>query len=410
MAPYLHGVAEWEPPQTKVAWRDEVDLISGSPDAKTLLERHPAESLLDDFPLKPWELLTDATSRVVNTLSDALAKHHDEWSPPIWVITETGVDATHGLRDLLGTDKKRAEQRLAGVTLLLSPKMLPPEDGFLRARPDASENADVADLNGNEVPASPDGERPTGDVAVLRRFRARSESPMRAPKGMRRIRCIELSEPRDEEDSDAAKPDFRFWNWFESARSADGEGSSTTTGKVLLEVHLDDVAAHAARITERLGLTTLGPLVVKAGRLHDLGKRRQVWQRSIGNATTPPFLAKGDPAARKREGTRYRHELGSLLEEETANAVAASSEEERDLVLHLVAAHHGRARPHFPGPEMFDPEAHDLDGHAVSYEVLRRFARLQRRYGRWGLAYLESLLRAADYAASAAPSKVEDEQ
>ena len=25
--PYLHGVAEWEPPQTKVAWRDEVDLI-----------------------------------------------------------------------------------------------------------------------------------------------------------------------------------------------------------------------------------------------------------------------------------------------------------------------------------------------------------------------------------------------
>jgi len=32
------------------------------------------------------------------------------------------------------------------------------------------------------------------------------------------------------------------------------------------------------------------------------------------------------------------------------------------------------------------------------------FARLQRKYGRWGLAYLESLLRAADYAASANPS------
>ena len=29
---------------------------------------------------------------------------------------------------------------------------------------------------------------------------------------------------------------------------------------------------------------------------------------------------------------------------------------------------------------------------------------LQRKYGRWGLAYLESLLRAADWAASAEPS------
>ena len=35
---------------------------------------------------------------------------------------------------------------------------------------------------------------------------------------------------------------------------------------------------------------------------------------------------------------------------------------------------------------------------------MRRFVRLQRRFGRWGLAYLESLVRAADYKASADPS------
>jgi CRISPR-associated endonuclease/helicase Cas3 len=47
---------------------------------------------------------------------------------------------------------------------------------------------------------------------------------------------------------------------------------------------------------------------------------------------------------------------------------------------------------------------------AIAAEVPRRFARLQRRFGRWGLAFVESLLRAADYAASARPSRtLEDE-
>jgi hypothetical protein len=41
---------------------------------------------------------------------------------------------------------------------------------------------------------------------------------------------------------------------------------------------------------------------------------------------------------------------------------------------------------------------------AIAGNVPRRFARLQRKHGRWRLAYLESLLRAADYAAGADPS------
>ena len=33
-------------------------------------------------------------------------------------------------------------------------------------------------------------------------------------------------------------------------------------------------------------------------------------------------------------------------------------------------------------------------------EVMRRFGQLQQRFGRWGLAWLESLVRCADIAAS----------
>jgi CRISPR-associated endonuclease/helicase Cas3 len=73
-----------------------------------------------------------------------------------------------------------------------------------------------------------------------------------------------------------------------------------------------------------------------------------------------------------------------------------------DLVLHLIAAHHGRARPHFPATEAFDPEHPESNAREVASAVPVRFVRLQKRYGRWGLAYLESLVRAADALASGA--------
>src|SRR5690606_26723929 len=73
VAPYLHGVAEWEPPRTSVAWRREVEVIvneegdsGGQP--RDLLDRYEPEELLDDYPLKPHELLSDTTERVCRAL------------------------------------------------------------------------------------------------------------------------------------------------------------------------------------------------------------------------------------------------------------------------------------------------------------------------------------------------------
>jgi CRISPR-associated endonuclease/helicase Cas3 len=85
------------------------------------------------------------------------------------------------------------------------------------------------------------------------------------------------------------------------------------------------------------------------------------------------------------------------------------SAEMQDVVLHLIAVHHGYGRPCFPADRAFDPEPKGQQVDRIAIEVMQRFARLQRKYGRWGLAYLESLLRAADYAASREPSAfVED--
>jgi CRISPR-associated endonuclease/helicase Cas3 len=114
-------------------------------------------------------------------------------------------------------------------------------------------------------------------------------------------------------------------------------------------------------------------------------------------------------------GDSYRHEFGSLVDVlDNAQAYLcefkALSDDMQDVVLHLIAVHHGFGRPHFPTDNAFDPEPKRANVEQIATEVPRRFARLQRKYGRWGLAYLESLLRAADYAASANPSKFAENQ
>ena len=151
--------------------------------------------------------------------------------------------------------------------------------------------------------------------------------------------------------------------------------------------------------------------VVLAAEFHDLGKRRELWQRSIGNPNPKDWYAKpgkprGEPRWRPRPLTAYRHEFGALLDlldrgQEFATKLEALTPEMRDVALHLIAAHHGHARPLFTAEGTCDPNHPQETADAVATEVMRRYARLQRRYGRWGLAYLESLLRASDWAASA---------
>jgi CRISPR-associated endonuclease/helicase Cas3 len=141
--------------------------------------------------------------------------------------------------------------------------------------------------------------------------------------------------------------------------------------------------------------------VTQAGRWHDLGKQRGVWQRSIGNAAYPgTVLAKSGGTSRLLDLSGYRHELGSLADVSQLPDALALDEKTQDLVLHLIAAHHGRARPHFPEAECFDPERPDESISSIVRDVPRRYGRLQCRYGRWGLAFLESIVRAADILAS----------
>lgn len=81
-----------------------------------------------------------------------------------------------------------------------------------------------------------------------------------------------------------------------------------------------------------------------------------------------------------------------------------------DLVLHLIASHHGHARPLLP--IVTDNANHQLSVYADGIEMTAELPRavdmghadafhlLNRRYGRWGLALLEAVVRCADMTVS----------
>jgi CRISPR-associated endonuclease/helicase Cas3 len=172
-----------------------------------------------------------------------------------------------------------------------------------------------------------------------------------------------------------------------------------------------------------------------AARLHDVGKadpRFQLWLHG-GDEISARFgdlLAKSAipwqnvPArreARRRAGYPggQRHELVSLAMVECSAEIKARIEADGadwELVLHLVASHHGWCRPLAPtlqlaaqegdavtfavnGTELAGSTEHGRD--RLDSGVAARFWRLNQRYGRHELAYLEAILRLADHRRSA---------
>lgn len=192
---------------------------------------------------------------------------------------------------------------------------------------------------------------------------------------------------------------------------------SSFTGTVGLEEHLCGCAQWAAGFAEELP-DQLRNTIVAAARVHDIGKadpRFQAWLSGGNPIRRNELLAKsgksgGNGAAIERARIRAgypkgaRHELMSvaLLTGDTK----LFADVDHELLLHLVGSHHGRCRPFAPAVEDNEPvevkyqerlAASDHKLERLASGVSERFWKLTRRYGWYGLAYLEMLVRLADH-------------
>jgi len=138
---------------------------------------------------------------------------------------------------------------------------------------------------------------------------------------------------------------------------------------------------------------------------HDFGKAHERWQMAAGHGPAAGLAKPVSGGIDWRILDGYRHELGSVIQALEVEKIKAHAEHE--LILHLIATHHGWARPHFED-RAFPPEVDAETRNRTNLDIMKRYISLQERFGYWQLAWLESLLRRADGIASMQQGEYEE--
>ncbi len=364
VAPWLRGDDDQGPPETYVCWRRDVtDLASET------VSDGDREEAFRWFPVLARERL----KQYPDALCEALDKHVDKNLRVLLIGRERSVTVL-AAGDLVA---RRNRAQLYYATLVL-----PPGVGSLDANGavEWSESRRAGEPGWDRFDVS---EAKEGDG---RRRKYGPGEPDPADDGLVLRHEVRLA-------SDVEGEEQSSWRYYT-------ERKPRPKGWIQgLTQHQELVRQRAREIVERL----LGPedrlneVLCWAAERHDLGKACEVWQRYACNDNGSEPLAKSERFRSPSVLAGYRHELGSLLDPQCADCEGLT-EQELELALHLIASHHGRARPCFPESAMDKRQVRCSREQAL--EAARRFARLQRRYGAWGLAYLEALFCAADAMAS----------
>jgi len=204
----------------------------------------------------------------------------------------------------------------------------------------------------------------------------------------------------------------------------DDDWASAGGVEVGLDAHTEAVVRAVEKVAARCLPAELVLPLVKAARYHDLGKLDERFQLLLRRGDTPLLrapIAKSNnmpDSASMRRRLREESGLPAGFRHEMLSAQIAESmlkaDEAVDLIVHLIASHHGFARPFAPfcrddapppisseflgeSIALSEEKRRSRPMHRLDSNVPERFWLLTRRFGWWGLAYLEALHRLGDW-------------
>ena len=384
VAAYLHGLTN-DPPTTYVVWRKELSLLS-----KSDVDKGALQGWFDSCRVRANERLqirTDILRTELRGLTKTHRKNEDSQDYRVVLLDERN-QAEWALLSQLGAME---------VSLEYKTVVLPTDAGGLGQYGifDSSVSQPAPDVADSDI-----------DGIQRARWLCRSGEyePLVSASDLgsawdeyARLLLASSEGLVTEDDAEAGKFELILRMPKPALALASPDIAKT---RQTLTAHTETIMYHAKAISERLALTpSVASALVTATYWHDKGKDRKIWQRYARNHGDGSIsLAKSEDYLHWRVLSGYRHEFGSLLD--ALHDPSLCDNPERELVLHLIAAHHGHARPCF-GIRAFDKEKFSTaENNQTNVEVMQRFGLLQKRFGRWGLAWLESIVRCADALAS----------
>lgn len=376
---WLHGQEENDYPETEIAWRAELECL-----VQREVSNQDRKKALDTYRILPHETLREPSSRLFQKLERLSV---DERNRKI-LIQWRSRDVEAKTIDELIREREQAPARFRDALVILRPGIGKLSHGIFHPT-DGEAAQDIADL-----------EHSPGEARE--RWLAK-KIPSEQDWSVEKL--VSDKEPEHFADWADAIKSGRVWklqiNEVDEERNEPErllllvtriDAEKKKSREVLLEDHLRDVKEQAGRFAAVVFPDLVGAYET-AGQHHDEGKRCELWQIAMGNTNGRPAIAKSNRPVRPRLLEGYRHELASVLH-------CLNDQNVRDdLALHLIASHHGWARPYW-GARAYGPDQSFQDEGRTALEAARRFSRLQEQYGPWGLAYLEALFKAADGIAS----------